>query len=530
MENIEEFFKKENFNWARDVLERHDQNRTALMLMDERENVFKIKYSKLLKMARKYANFLNNEGIKKNDTILILTKLIPDLWYISVSSIYSGIVYSPAPVLLSKNDLRYRIMETGARAIFTDSDSFNLVSQAVKGIYTKVFDVTDENFKNKIMLESDEYDGINSDPNADQVIFFTSGTEGLPKMIVHDGYYPIGHLSTTKWLNIDRNDIHWNISSPGWAKWAWSSFYAPFNVGATVFAFEQKRFSAERALKALENYPITSICAPPTVWRMFLVQDLSNFKPMALKKASSAGEPLNPEIISKWEKITGVRIRDGYGQTETTAMVGNIDSEKIKPGSAGKPLLQYDIKIVDDLGNILPPNAEGHIAVRLKSRTPGLFKGYRNDPKLNDDRFKNGFYFTGDLGKMDEDGYIWFVSRADDVIKASDYRIGPFEVESALLTHPAVAESAVVPSPDPIRGNIVKAYVVLKHGYEPGEELARELSFHVREITAPYKRPKKIEFVKELPKTISGKIIRKELRKREIEMQNVKKENEFFIP
>ena len=365
MINIEDFSKKEDFNWAKDILEKHDQNKNALMLMDENEHVSYITYKETLETARKYANFLNDEGIKKGDTILILTKLIPDLWYISISSSYSGIIYSPTPVLLSKSDLRYRIMETKAKAIFTDSDALNLVSQSVKGIYIKIYDVTDENFKNKLALENDDYNDINNDPHSDQVIFFTSGTEGLPKLIVHDGYYPIGHFSTVSWLNIGENDLHWNISSPGWAKWAWSSFYAPFNVGATVFAFDQKRFSAERALKALENYPITSICAPPTVWRMFLIQNLDNFKPMALKKAASAGEPLNPEIINKWEKITGIKIRDGYGQTETTAMVGNIDTEKIKPGSAGKPLLQYEIKIVDENGNVLPFNTEGQVMISV---------------------------------------------------------------------------------------------------------------------------------------------------------------------
>jgi acyl-coenzyme A synthetase/AMP-(fatty) acid ligase len=532
---IEKFQGKPDFNWVSDILAQQNSGKIALMILDDEERLIEVPYSMLLEKAKKYANFMKDEGLKNGDSIIIMMRMVPDLWYITVASSIVGIAYSPAPILLSENDIVYRINQTGAKAIFADAYTIKQVMEAAKGIYIKVFNISDDNFQNKIAMEESFISKFHKDPKEKHAIFFTSGTEGLPKTIVHNGYYPLGHLSTVQWLGIDSKDIHWNISSPGWAKWAWSNLYAPLVAGATAFSFDQERFSAERTLSAIENYPVTSLCTAPTVWRMFMVQDLSNFTPAALKKASSAGEPLNAEIIKRWKDLTGIAIKDGYGQTETSAVIGNTDLSKIKPGSAGKPLLHYKVKIVDDDGKELPVGKEGNIAIDIGNNVPGLFSGYGNDPVLNAERFKHGYYYTGDLGKMDSDGYVWFVSRADDVIKASDYRIGPFEVESALLTHPAVVESAVVASPDQIRGNVVKAFIILKNGYSPSSSLARELSFHVKKITAAYMRPKKIEFVKDLPKTISGKIIRKELRNLEIKRLEDKstptaKENEFLVP
>ncbi len=526
LEEMKELQLHKDFNWVTDILMKHDEDKTALMLMDQDENIQNVTYGELVRKSMQYANLLWDEGIHKGDAILIMTKMIPDLWYVAIASALVGVVYSPAPLLLTSGDIKYRVEQINAKAVFTDSDSRKSIENATRGYFLKIFDVTSEEFQNRVDVKPSEYSPIHRDPETPHAIFFTSGTEGKPKAIVHNGYYPLGHLSTALWLGIGPKDIHWNISSPGWAKWAWSNLYAPLVAGSTSFAYEQGRFSAERSLSVLENYPITSLCTAPTVWRMFLVQKLDSFRPLALKKCSSAGEPLNPEIISRWEKITGVTIRDGYGQSESTAMIGNIDPNRIKPGSAGKPLLQYDLRIVDEDGNELGPGEEGNIAVRIDNRVPGLFDRYGNDSALNADRFKHGFYYTGDLGKIDSDGYIWFVSRADDVIKASDYRIGPFEVESALMSHPAVAESAVVPTPDEIRGNLVKAFVILRPGFKPSSDLARELSLHVKSVTAPYMRPKKIEFVSELPKTISGKIIRKQLRNLEMERYAAKKDAE----
>ncbi len=505
------------------------------MILDDEEQLVEISYSTLIEKAKRYANFLANEGLKAGDSMIIMTRMIPDLYYLVIASSILGVAYSPAPILLSKTDIQYRVNQTNAKAVFTDAYTFKQVEEATKGIYTKIFNVSDNNFQNIISTEEPFVPRFHSDPKTNHAIFFTSGTEGLPKTIIHNGYYPLGHLSTVQWLGLENKDIHWNISSPGWAKWAWSNLYAPLLVGSTAFSFDQERFSTERTLSVLENYPVTSLCTAPTVWRMFMATDLKDFKPLALKKAASAGEPLNAEVINKWNNITGITIKDGYGQTETSAVIGNSNISSIKPGSAGKPLLHYKVRIVDNDGKELPAGQEGNIAILLNETVPGLFSGYGNDPVLNSDRFKYGYYYTGDLGKMDEEGYVWFVARADDVIKASDYRIGPFEVESALLTHPAVAESAVVASPDSIRGNVVKAFVILKKGYSPSSSLARDLSFHVKKVTAAYMRPKKIEFVSELPKTISGKIIRKELRELELKRfrdreKTVTVSNEFIIP
>lgn len=515
MSDVLELKNKPDFNWVNDILMKYPREKRAVLIMDNMGMTTEIQYGKLMDFSMKYANFLASNGFQPGDRFVIMMRMIPDLWYLAVSSSISGMVYSPAPILLSKQDIVYRVSETGARVIFTDSEHYSIAVESVGDLGVRVYNVEDRDFQNLIMEQGTSFAEISKDPQADLAIFFTSGTEGQPKSIAHNGFYPLGHLSTAKWLGLDSSDLHWNISSPGWAKWAWSNLYAPLMVGASAFAFDQDRFSAQRSLNVMRHLPITSLCTAPTVWRMFLLEDLSSYHTLALKKASSAGEPLNGEVISRWEKVTGIRIRDGYGQSESTAMVGNLESVPIKPGSAGKPLAQYDIRIVDESGNEMEYNQEGNIAVRMNGTVPGLFGGYRNDGALNEERFRNGYYYTGDLGFKDPDGYIWFVSRSDDVIKASDYRIGPFEVESALLKHPAVAESAVVASPDEVRGNVVKAYVVLRNGYTPDANLAMELSHHVSSITAPYKRPKKIEFVRELPKTISGKIIRKKLRKLE---------------
>ncbi|MGC8609022.1 MAG: AMP-binding protein, partial [Thermoplasmata archaeon] len=469
-------------------------------------------YSDMLKKSFQYANYMASVGIKRGNRIIIFMNNSPEVYHIITAAIAMGVVYAPAATVLTEDDIRYRISTLNPVAIFVDKIS----EKKVQGMGVRVINVDSPDVSSAISNEKEEVTYSNSDLREDHVVFFTSGTEGKPKMVVHSNSYPAGHKTTVKWLNLEKNDIHWNISSPGWAKWAWSSYYSPFIAGATVFNLYYERFSASDALDALQNFHVTSLCAPPTVWRMFLLERFSGRK-LELKKASSAGEPLNPEIIKRWKNLTGVKIKDGYGQSESTLIVGNTDVDKIKEGSVGKPIRPYRIAILDGDGKILESGKTGYIALDIRRRPGGLFKGYMNDEKLNSERFKNGYYLTGDQGYMDKDGYLWFVSRADDVIKSSDYRIGPFEVESILLMHTAVAESAVVGTPDPIRGDLVKAYVILKEGYRPSYELAAELSNYVRRNAPAYMRPKEIEFVRDLPKTISGKIIRKQLRKIEIE-------------
>jgi acyl-coenzyme A synthetase/AMP-(fatty) acid ligase len=346
--------------------------------------------------------------------------------------------------------------------------------------------------------------------------YFTSGTTGYPKMTMHAHGYALAHKSTgAYWLDLTPDDLHWNISDTGWAKAAWSSYFAPWIIGSAIFVHQTNGFSARRCLDLLQEHPVTTMCGAPTIYRMLVQEDLSRRDFAALRHCVAAGEPLNPEIISTWRRATDITIRDGYGQTETVLLCGNYPFLDVKPGSMGRPAPGIDLAVISPEGEVLS-GEEGDIAVRVKpTPPPGLFLGYRGEPEKTAQCFVGDWYITGDRARVDEDGYFWFVSRSDDVILSSGYRIGPFEVESALLEHAAVAESAVVSSPDPQRGEVVKAFVVLCAGYEPSEALGEELQQHVKTVTAPYKYPRKIEFVEELPKTVSGKIRRVELRDRE---------------
>ncbi len=500
------------FNFVRDVIEKNDRRKTALIVSDPELNSKSETYGTLLKKSYKLANFLYEMKVRPGNRIMIMMENSLEIYHAVTASIALGAVYAPTASILPDSQIKYRIDHLNPKVIFSDNGSYD----KLKGSGYTVVNLEDPSTDKEIDEYQENFSRFYDDPEAEHVIFFTSGTEGNPKMVLHSNTYPLGHRTTVRWLDLRAQDTHWNISSPGWAKWGWSSYYSPMISGSTVFNMRYRKFDPEAALKAMEKFLITSICAPPTVWRMFLLQDLSSIN-LHLKKAASAGEPLNPEIIDRIRQYLGVTVKDGYGQSESTLMVGNLEKQMVKPGSMGKPLDPYRILIVDESGNRLPPNTTGHIAVDIGERPNGLFISYMNDPSLTRDRFRNGLYYTGDMGYMDEDGYLWFVSRSDDVIKSSDYRIGPFEVESALLRHPAVAESAVVGTPDEIRGDLVKAFVVLKSGYSPSQDLAKELSIHVRNLVGPHARPRKIEFVDELPKTISGKIIRKELRKLELE-------------
>ncbi len=355
------------------------------------------------------------------------------------------------------------------------------------------------------------------------LLYFTSGTTSRPKLVAHThASYPIGHLSTMYWVGMQPGDLHLNISSPGWAKHAWSNFFAPWNAEATVFIYRYTRFDPKAVLEAVEKYGVNTLCAPPTVWRMFVLEDLKRYK-MRLKELVSAGEPLNPEIIAEVESAWGLTIRDGYGQTETTAQIANTPGQPVKPGSMGRPLPGYRMVLLDPDGNEAD---EGEIAIKLDPRPVGLMQGYLDDPERTARVMAGGYYRTGDVARRDEDGYFWYIGRADDVFKSSDYRISPFELESVLIEHEAVAEAAVVPAPDPIRLSVPKAYVVLAPGFEPSREVALSIFLFVRERVPAYKRIRRIEFA-ELPKTISGKIRRVQLRAREQEKAE-KAPFEFF--
>jgi acetyl-CoA synthetase len=351
------------------------------------------------------------------------------------------------------------------------------------------------------------------------LIYFTSGTTGEPKMVLHNHSHPLGHIVTARlWQDLNSNDLHFTSSDTGWAKCGWGKIFGQWIVGACVFVYDARgKFKATELLPLIEKYEISTFCCPPTIYRMLIIADLAKYDLRSLRHCISAGEPLNPEVIRIWQEETDLPIYEGYGQSETCCCIATFPCMAHKPGSMGKPSPGWRIELHDEDGKTVPLGTEGRIAINLNPRPIGLFVEYLDNPEENAEVFKNGFYYTGDKAYMDEDGYFWFVGRDDDVIKSSGYRIGPFEVESALQEHPSVQESAVVGSPDPIRGMIIKAFIVLKAGYEPSDQLIREIQKHVKRVTAPYKYPRIIEFVDELPKTLSGKIKRGELRERELQ-------------
>lgn len=468
-------------------------------------------YRDLDAAANRAANFLRSLGVRRGDRVLLMLSNVPELWSAFLACMKLGAVVIPATTLLTADDLRDRFERGGARfavveaastAKFGDREGFVRVSVGGNGAVDGWTDYADA----AAFPDAFEPDG---ETRADDplLLYFTSGTTSRPKLVTHTHRsYPVGHLSTVFWIGLQRGDRHWNVSSPGWAKHAWSSFFAPLTVGAAVFLFDE-RFDARRVLDLLVRHRVTTLCAPPTVYRMLVQQDLGAW-PVALREAVGAGEPLNPEVIEVVRRAWGVTIRDGYGQTETTAQVGNPPGLPVKPGSMGLPLPGYTVALVNADGE---EAEEGELSLDLRARPVGLMAGYAGDPEKTEAVLGGRYYPTGDVARRDEDGYLWYVGRADDVFKSSDYRISPFELESLLIEHPLVAEAAVVPSPHPERLSVPKAYVILAAGHAPGEDAARDILAFCRERLAPYKRVRRLEFM-DLPKTISGKIRRVELR------------------
>jgi len=434
------------------------------------------------------------------------------LWETLLAAIKLGLVVTPATPLLTAAELQDRVDRGRVRHVVTGSPHVSKFAR-VTGAFTKVavgdgapgwqsYDATRD--------ADATFTAIDATHAADpMLLYFTSGTTATPKLVVHTHEsYPVGHLSTMYWIGLQPGDRHWNISSPGWAKHAWSSFFAPWNAEATVFIFNSARFDATAVLEALVRHDITSLCAPPTVWRMLIQQPISEYR-VTLREALSAGEPLNPEVIDRVQRAWRLTIRDGYGQTETTAQIGNPPGQPLKAGSMGRPLPGYDVVLCDAEGR--ESAMEGEICLRLSARPLGLTTGYADDDAKTSAVMRDGYYHTGDIASRDSDGYFTFIGRVDDVFKSSDYRLSPFELESVLVEHPAVAEAAVVPSPDPLRHSVPKAFVTLADRFSPSRELASEILAHCRNRLAPFKRIRRIEFAP-LPKTISGKIKRVELR------------------
>ena len=512
-----------DFNFVADVMDdwaRRKSAAPALWWVDESGlHEKKFTFAEIAVDSRRAANFFLSCGIQRGDPVLVMLPRIPEWWISLLGLIRLGAVPVPGPTMLTSQDLRYRIEAAGVRAVITDSDG----AAKIVGFHGPQIHVGDEragwtNFGAGLRDASPDFAGEPTRADDPGIIYFTSATAGQPKMVLHtQASYGLGHRVTGElWLDLKPTDLHWCITDTGWGKAAWSAFFGPWLAGACVFAVAgHGKFEAARALRTLAQYPITTWCVPPTALRLIIREDLTAYRFPRLRHCTSAGEALNPEIFTLWKKATGLTIYEGYGQTETVTLIANIRTRQraVKPGSIGQPTPGFEVALLDAELNPVPVGVDGEIAVRCKPERPlGLFREYWRNPAENDRRFRGDWYLTGDLACRDPDGDFWFRGRSDDMIKSAAYRIGPFEVESALLEHPAVLESGVVGKPDAIRGQIVKAYVVLGRSFMASDALKVELQNHCKQVTAPYKYPREIEFVTELPKTISGKIRRVELR------------------
>jgi acetyl-CoA synthetase len=509
------------FNWALDYFDAMAEGNqaNALWIVEEDGSEQRYSFQQLAARSNQVANHLRALGVRRGERILLMLGNDVALWETMLAAFKLGAVVIPATALLTCDDLADRIERGQVRHLVVGAahvDKFDGLGEGCSRVCVGPAPAgwTPHSAASEYS-EQFESEGrtLATDP---MLLYFTSGTTSKPKMVLHSHQsYPVGHLSTMYWIGLQPGDLHLNISSPGWAKHAWSCLFAPWNAGACIFIHNVARFSAPALLGALERYGVTSLCAPPTVWRMLIQEDLASYKErLCLRELVGAGEPLNPEIIEQILHAWDLPLRDGFGQSETTALVGNTPGQLLKPGSMGRPLPGYRVTMLDPDG---APGNEGEVALPLDVRPLGLMLCYEDSPEKTAEVMRDGYYRTGDTAQIDGDGYVTFVGRADDVFKASDYRISPFELESALIEHPAVMECAVVPSPDPLRLAVPKAFLILAHD-EPGSaELAGNILAFAREHLAPYKRVRRIEFVTELPKTISGKIRRVELRQMEVQ-------------
>jgi acetyl-CoA synthetase len=542
MENYEETYRNfridvpEYYNFGFDVIDRlglADRNRLAMIWVNQEGKERTFTFRQLMNLSNSAANMLLKYGVKKGDRVIIMLPRVPEWWIFAIACIKLGAVFCPCPTMLTTKDLGYRINAAKIRMIVTDAENAPKVEEICSDCPTLSGRlVTDAHLPGWVSyIEETTYPapvsrslvkvaGMEKTKSTDpMVIYFTSGTTGEPKMVLHNHALPLGHVTTGAfWLDIRENDLHFTLADTGWAKSSWGKFFGPWICGACTLVYDIRgRFKPTELLPVLEQYEVTVFCAPPTVYRMLILADLEKFDLKELRHCVSAGEPLNPEVIRVWKEGTGLTIFEGYGQTELVLVIGTFPCMEPRAGSMGKPSPGWQIELQDEDGRPVPQGEVGRIAIRVRPDRPvGLFDGYLYDREATESVFVGDYYYTGDKAYQDKDGYFWFVGRDDDVIKSSGYRIGPFEVESALLEHPAVKEAAVVGSPDVIRGMIVKAYIVLKEGFQPSEQLAKDIQKFVKKHTAPYKYPRAIEFTDDLPKTISGKIKRNVLREREL--------------
>lgn len=521
-----------DFNFSYDVVDelaRLEPNKTALVWCDEAGTEKIFTFADMKKYSDKTANFFKSLGIGKGDMVMVILKRHYEFWFSIVALHKLGAVAIPATSLLTTDDLVYRFNAAGVKAVvctargevadYVDEAQAQCPSLTIKIIakgekdgwysFTENMEAASEVYKRPRGAQKQKV----TDP---MLIYFSSGTSGMPKMACHNFAYPLGHIVTAKhWQNVDPDGLHLTVADTGWGKAVWGKLYGQWLMEAAVFVYDFDKFAPADLLAKVQKYKITTFCAPPTIYRFFIKEGMEGFDLSSLKYATVAGEALNPEVFNKFYQYTGLKLMEGFGQTETTLTVLNWKGMEPKPGSMGKPSPQYEVTIVDENCKPVPIGEVGEIVICTKHGKPaGLFSGYYKDKEKTDVAWHDGYYHTGDTAWRDEDGYLWYVGRTDDVIKSSGYRIGPFEIESVLMEHPAVLECAITGAPDPVRGQVVKATIVLMRGYTASDELAQEIKDYVKRTTAPYKYPRIVKFVNELPKTINGKIRRVELRER----------------
>ena len=520
----------DNYNFGYDVIDewaRQDANKPALVWCDDNDNEKRYTFSDVKLWSDRAANMFKNKGIGKGDTVMLMLKQRPEVWFLMVGLHKLGAIVIPATFQLTPKDIVYRCNRADVKMICAadDPEIIKHVNTARPDCKTLKFvsvlgDPPEDwcSLSADLEIAGDNWQRLNTKATDPMLIYFSSGTTGMPKMILHDHTYPLGHLVTAKyWQHVEDGGLHMTVADSGWAKFGWGKIYGQWICGAVIVAYDTEKFTPLHMLKTMERLKLTTFCAPPTIYRFLIQEDLSKYDFSSIHHAETAGEPLNPEVFNKFREATGLPICEGFGQSETSVILANYEWFDAKPGSTGKPSPLYDIDIIDEDGNSCEDGIVGTIVIKNTdiAHPAGLFREYYRDPEAMASSWPAGTYSTGDTAWRDADGYFWFVGRNDDVIKCSGYRIGPFEVESALLTHDSVMECAVTAVPDAVRGQVVKATCVLAKGYAPSDELIKELQNHVKKVTAPYKYPRVVEFVDELPKTTSGKIRRMEIRNKD---------------
>ncbi len=515
----------EKFNFAYDVIDEYARlapEKKAILWCNDKGEEKTITFKELSVMANQAANVLKSRGLKKGDIVMTMLNRRWEYWVTVIACHKAGIVIIPATFLLTPKDIEYRIKGAGAKCLIATNEETVLenIDKTKPDLPSDIIYFTTgkrdgyADYTSEMENASTEWERVETSLDDESMVYFTSGTTGYPKMVAHNFLYPLGFIyNAVFWHKVKDDGLHFTASESGWAKCSWGKLYGQWIAGACLFIYDYlHKFKPTDLLERIEKYGIDTFCAPPTIYRYLIKEDLSKYNLSSLTHCSTAGEALNPEVFRQFYAATGQKIYEGYGQTETSIILGTFSMMDIKEGSMGKPSPLYDLHLVDENMNDVQPGVVGEIVIKIQKPQCSLVYKYHNSPELTKERLGDGYHHTGDLAYYDEDGYFWFIGRTDDVIKSSGYRIGPFEVESALMEHPAVLECAITGVPDEQRGQIIKATIVLAKGYEPSEELVKELQNHVKRTTAPYKYPRLVEFVAELPKTISGKIKRADIR------------------